>query len=140
MTVYTIQKLVYPGWGLTEDNGYKIFVPNTIPGDQVSLSLYKKKKTYAMGKCLEIHQASPDRKAETCPHYHRCGGCQLQDVSYATQLKLKEKMLQESIRQFHPHLEGIVSPMIPCKTTTYYRYDTSTPWRVRCYFTSNERN
>lgn len=117
----TIQKLVYPGWGLTENQGYKIFAPQTLPGDQVSLQLYQKKKTYAMGKTVQTHVLSPYRNTPTCPHYMQCGGCQLQDVDYPSQLQLKQNMLKESLSKSHPHLLPILSEIIPCSLTQFYR-------------------
>jgi 23S rRNA (uracil1939-C5)-methyltransferase len=43
----------------------------------------------------EIIAAHPQRLAAPCPHYGRCGGCDLQHAAYALQLALKGQLLHD---------------------------------------------
>ncbi|HBT97281.1 MAG TPA: RNA methyltransferase, partial [Desulfobulbaceae bacterium] len=43
----------------------------------------------------EIIAAHPQRLAAPCPHYGRCGGCDLQHAAYALQLALKGQSLHD---------------------------------------------
>lgn len=61
------------GEGVAHHDGATLFVPRTLPGEDVLAS--------GKGERLSltaITLASPDRIAPFCRHYARCGGCQLQ--------------------------------------------------------------
>lgn len=117
----TIEKLVYKGLGLGVQDGFKVFIPNVIPGDSVSFKYTKIKNRYGEGVCTAIITPSPQRQAPLCQHYPRCGGCQLMDVSYTTQLEYKEAMLKDAIYQFFPDILPLAPKVIPSKDSTYYR-------------------
>ncbi len=105
----TIEKIVYGGQGLaripeTEGAlaGKRIFVPFTLPGEQVvvemdSLSRAQDKRGYVLGRLQQIETASPLRVQPDCQHFTHCGGCQLQHASYAGQLDVKRTVLREAL-------------------------------------------
>ena len=117
----TIEKLVYKGLGLGIQDGFKVFIPNVIPGDIVEFNYTKLKHRYGEGKCTSIITPSLNRKTPLCQHYPTCGGCQLMDVDYETQLILKESMLKDAIYQFFPDLLPLAPQVVPSKDSTYYR-------------------
>ena len=51
-----------------------------------------------------------------CPVYRRCGGCQLQGVSYPEQIKKKEVKVRELLGEF-----GKIEPMITMENPYHYR-------------------
>jgi len=62
LVTVTIDKLVHGGQGLgTLDSGQKIFVWNTMPGEQVQARIIKKKKNYLEAVAEEIIEPSIDR-------------------------------------------------------------------------------
>ena len=56
------------------------------------------------------------RNPSPCPHYRKCGGCQLQNMSYERQLHWKQNAVEELLGRFHP-----VSPIIGMQTPYHYR-------------------
>ena len=61
------------GEGAAHHAGRAVFVPGTLPGEQVRATGEGERLAL-----MELEQASPERAAPFCPHYGRCGGCQLQ--------------------------------------------------------------
>jgi 23S rRNA (uracil1939-C5)-methyltransferase len=95
----TIEKAVYGGAGLARHEGKAIFVPQTLPGEEVEAVLTKQKSSFAEASLLTVLTASPDRVAAQCPHYGVCGGCQYQHAAYPAQLRLKQEILLESLER-----------------------------------------
>ena len=61
------------GEGIARHEGRTLFVPGTLPGEDVKASGEGERLALAA-----MERASPDRVAPFCKHYGRCGGCQLQ--------------------------------------------------------------
>lgn len=117
----SITKLAFGGLGITEYEGLKIFVSDSVPGDELSIRITKKKNNYAEGKIVEIIKPSAKRITAKCPHFGICGGCTWQFLSYEDQLFYKQHIVSESLE----HLGGIkdfpISPIIGCPDPWYYR-------------------
>lgn len=84
------------GIGRTAD-GYTVFLPGAVPGDEVEAHMLKAKKTYGYGKTLRVLTPSADRVTPPCPLAGRCGGCQLQAMSYEAQLRMKEQKVRADL-------------------------------------------
>ena len=72
----------------------KIETAHTVPGDTVLVELKKKMRGLKKGRLLEVLKASSDRVIPKCIHANICGGCSLQQMDYASQLKEKERRIQ----------------------------------------------
>jgi 23S rRNA (uracil1939-C5)-methyltransferase len=83
-------------------DGRAVFVPRTVPGDEVALrpglTLHK---TFARGEIQAIVSPGPGRVTPPCPHFTRdqCGGCQLQQLAYDTQLDAKRAIVGDALRR-----------------------------------------
>src|SRR5690625_3857169 len=84
-----IEDLTHDGSGVAKINGYALFIPKALPGEQVKAKVVKVKKGYGFARILENIETSSERVEPPCPIYHQCGGCQLQHMSYAAQLNYK---------------------------------------------------
>nr|WP_269667768.1 23S rRNA (uracil(1939)-C(5))-methyltransferase RlmD [Staphylococcus arlettae] len=108
MTVNTIQKnevrtgkvvdLTHEGHGVVKIDRYPIFVPNSLIDETIEFKIIKVKKNFAIGKLLTIAKTSPERVEPPCVYYYKCGGCQLQHMSYDAQLAMKKEQV---ITLFH---------------------------------------
>ena len=89
-----VQRVEFPNKGIvvTED-GEKIIVKNTIPGQKVSFGVNKVRKGKAEGRLLEILKRSEDERKEYCPHFESCGGCTYQSLPYEKQLEIKKNQV-----------------------------------------------
>lgn len=89
-----IDYIVFPNKGIAvTEEGEKVVVKNTIPGQKVSFRVNKNKKGKAEGRLLEILEKSPLEVESKCPHFAECGGCTYQTLPYEEQLKLKENQV-----------------------------------------------
>ena len=76
-----------------------IFVEGALPGEEVLAEIETRKKNYAVGRLVEIVKPSSERVEPFCPLYKNCGGCQLQHMSYAAQLKWKRRQVVDAIER-----------------------------------------
>ncbi|MDB4916168.1 MAG: (Uracil-5)-methyltransferase [Gemmatimonadetes bacterium] len=98
------------GDGVGRTESMVVFVPRTAIGDVAQVSLTKSKR-FARGKLESLDIASPDRVEPPCVHYvaDRCGGCQLQHIAYAAQLKAKGTIIADALRRIGRRDIGDVS-------------------------------
>ncbi|MDA1353092.1 MAG: 23S rRNA (uracil(1939)-C(5))-methyltransferase RlmD [bacterium] len=116
-----IEKLVYKGLGIARWEKWTVFVPNVYPGDEIEAEVIQKKRRHVMAKCTKVITSSPLRETASCPHYPDCGGCQMLDVNYENQLKLKRDIISDCFTRDHADLIPNILPVIPSPQHTYYR-------------------
>jgi 23S rRNA (uracil1939-C5)-methyltransferase len=93
-----IDSIAAGGDGVGRTEGLVVFVPRTAPGDLVTARIEPKGR-FARGALAELRGASADRVDPPCPHYtrDRCGGCQLQHLTYEAQLAAKGGIVRDSL-------------------------------------------
>ncbi|MFD1773557.1 23S rRNA (uracil(1939)-C(5))-methyltransferase RlmD [Paenibacillus rhizophilus] len=97
--VLDIIGMTHEGEGVGRVEGYTLFVQGALPGEKVRAKVLKTKKQYGYAKLLELVEASADRIAPPCPIYDQCGGCQLQHMDYAAQLKWKRQLVVDNLER-----------------------------------------
>ena len=65
------------------------FIPNTIPGDRVAITITKESKKYNIAKVDKYLKLSSMRVKPKCPYFDICGGCTLQNISYEDTINYK---------------------------------------------------
>lgn len=90
-----VEDLTHDGAGVAKVEGYPLFIPNVLPGEEVEIRVTKTNKRYGFAQLVEVKKASPDRVDPPCHVYWDCGGCQLQHLSYAGQLVQKRKTVRD---------------------------------------------
>lgn len=93
------EDLTHQGSGVGKVNGYPLFVPFALPGEEASVKVVKVNKKFGYGKLLHIHKKSPDRVEPPCHVYEKCGGCQLQHMSYERQLQMKQDQVKHAMQK-----------------------------------------
>jgi 23S rRNA (uracil1939-C5)-methyltransferase len=121
--IYTgvVEGLAYGGLGIVRHSGLVVFIPFSAPGDTVSFKIIKKKRSYAEGQIVEIIEASPLRIVPKCSHFRVCGGCQLQHLSYPTQLAHKQQVVADALERIGGIHGFPVLPVIPTEDIWAYR-------------------
>jgi 23S rRNA (uracil1939-C5)-methyltransferase len=74
-----------------------IFVPLTVPGDEVRVQTTSKSASGTQSEIIELLNEGPDRVDPPCPHYGACGGCQLQHWSLEAQRDWKLTRIEDAI-------------------------------------------
>ncbi len=90
-------KPVYGGAGLARADGKAVFVPLTLPGEEVEAAIRRDKGSFAEAELLKVLAPAPERVAAPCPYYGACGGCQYQHAAYPAQLAMKRAILEETL-------------------------------------------
>jgi 23S rRNA (uracil1939-C5)-methyltransferase len=86
------------GDGVGRHNGMVVFVPRTAPGDLARVRAEPEGRLMR-GNLIELLEPSQLRVTPTCAHYvgDKCGGCQIQHLSYEAQLDAKGGMIRDSL-------------------------------------------
>lgn len=101
-----IENLGNDGEGIGRLDGYTLFIKDALPGDLVEAKIMKAKKQYGYARLMSILEPSPDRVEPRCALHQKCGGCQLQALSYEKQLLYKE----EKVRGHLERIGGFENP------------------------------
>lgn len=125
----TISDLNNEGEGVVRagDERFVVFVADALPGEEVEARLVTKKKNYGTAKVLRRLSESPERITPACGIFGRCGGCQLQHISYGAQLRMKRKTVVDALER----IGGIEAPnvheCVPSPELWGYRNKASLP-------------
>ena len=102
------------GEGIGHYEGMTFFVKDALIGDVIRARATKLKKNYGYARVEEVMTPSAFRVEPECPHHRRCGGCQIQALSYEKQLEFKqEKVRGNLIRIGGFDAEEIDEKMLP---------------------------
>jgi 23S rRNA (uracil1939-C5)-methyltransferase len=117
----TIEDVAFGGKGVARDAGKAVFIPFTIDGERVTAKIVREKKQFAEAELLEVLEPSAERVAAPCPYFGRCGGCTYQHISYAHQLELKAKQVEQAMRRIGKMPEPPMRPIVPSPLPYGYR-------------------
>lgn len=97
LVTVTIEDIGSEGEGIGRVDGFTLFVKDAVVGDTVLAKIVKNKKSYAYARLEKVLEASPFRVEPPCVFHRRCGGCQLQALSYEKQLEFKNRKIRNSL-------------------------------------------
>lgn len=93
----TIEALGAAGDGIARLDGKTVFVPGTLPGEQLRARLLGKRGDALLGEAEAVLRPSPDRVAPPCPHFATCGGCVIQHLADAPYAAWKRAKLVDAL-------------------------------------------
>lgn len=117
----TITDVAAEGKALAKVNDLVVFVPYVVPGDVVDLQVKRKKNHYAEAVAVKFHEYSAMRMVPFCQHYGVCGGCKWQCLSYAEQIKYKQKQVMDNLTRIGKIELPEILPILGSKKTEFYR-------------------
>jgi 23S rRNA (uracil1939-C5)-methyltransferase len=101
--------MAYGPYALGRKDGVVVFVPYAAPGDLVEVRVTEVQNRYLNAEIVKVLHASAQRKNPICPVFGKCGGCDWQHLSEATQreqkLKIVRDFLQKSFRDLSTGLD-----------------------------------
>ncbi len=116
-----ITDLAFGGNGVGKlPDGRVVFVPYTIPGEEVNISNIIDKSNYSIAQLDSIITSSSYRIKPKCPYYMNCGGCQYMHIEYKKEVEFKEKQLRDILERIGK-LKNINIEKILCDKDLYYR-------------------
>ena len=116
-----IVDVAFGGKGVARDDGKAVFVPFTIDGERITANIVREKKQFAEGEAVELLEPSSERTTPECPYFGRCGGCSYQHISYAHQLEIKARQVEQAMRRIGRLAEPPMLPMVPSPLPYQYR-------------------
>ncbi|MBP7662929.1 MAG: 23S rRNA (uracil(1939)-C(5))-methyltransferase RlmD [Shewanella sp.] len=117
----SVEQLDHLGAGIAQHQGKVVFIPGALPDETVTVQLTEQKKNYARAKLIKVDSSSPERVEPECPHYHTCGGCDLQHMSLSGQREHKEAALLDIMAKFAGAEGGTLSPALTGEGWHYRR-------------------
>ena len=123
-----IEAMGNAGEGIGKIDGYPLFVKDALPGDLAEVRVTKVKKTYAFARLERVLEASPERTEPRCPLHRRCGGCQIQALSYEKQLEYKEQKVREDLIRIGGFADPPVFPVLGMDEPYHYRNKAQFPF------------
>ena len=120
------------GAGIGKADGYTLFVKDAVIGDIAEVKVMKAKKNYGYARLMKVVEPSKYRAQPRCAFARRCGGCQIQEMSYDRQLAFKEQKVRgnlERIGGFSPEfIDGIMDPAAGMEHPFGYRNKAQFPF------------
>ena len=128
----TIKRVGINGEGIGYYKKMAIFVNGALPGEDVVVSITEVHDQYCKAKTVRIKgKPSPYRVEPKCKYFGKCGGCDLQHVSYDYQLEMKKQIVLESFQKYyHKDLNPkLFKNTIGMEKPWYYRNKAKLPVR-----------
>lgn len=100
-----IESLTPEGRGLARIDGKILFVDGALAGERVRVRYTRVQRRFDEAVVEAVIRPSPERVVPRCMHFGVCGGCALQHLQPAAQIRFKQAGLKESLERI-----GKVSP------------------------------
>jgi len=121
------EDLTHDGAGVAKVDGYPLFVPKGLPGEQAKVKVIKVNKSYGIGRLIELYEKSPYRVEIPTSDRNKYGGCQLEHINYEGQLKYKENQVRQVLSRIGKLEDITVHPIIGMESPFYYRNKAQVP-------------
>ena len=116
-----IDTLSYGPYGIGRHEGKAVMVPHTAPGDKVVVRIVESRERYDVGGVVRLITPSPARQNPPCPYVGECGGCSWQHLRYDSQLRAKQRSVEDALRRIGK-LDGFeLRPIISSPHEYHYR-------------------
>ena len=112
--------LTHEGHGVVKLDRYPVFIPNTLIDETIKFKVIKVKKNFAIGKLIEIKEQSKERVEPPCVYYYKCGGCQLQHMTYQAQLNMKKEQVINLFHRKADFKDTIINDTVGMENPWYY--------------------
>lgn len=127
----TITDMGTDGEGIGKYEGMTFFVRDAVISDVILARAMKLKKNYGYARVEKIITPSPDRIKPECPQHRRCGGCQIQVLSYEKQLEYKENKIKNALMRIggfsKEELDAVMEPVVGMEYPYRYRNKAQFP-------------
>jgi 23S rRNA (uracil1939-C5)-methyltransferase len=118
----TVEALVHGGEALAHHQGRVVFLRGAAPGDVVEAEITGEGR-FEHARALRVLQSGAARVEAPCPIVDSCGGCPLQQVSYAAQLAAKEELTADALERIGGFARGSYQllPIVQSPQQFHYR-------------------
>ncbi len=109
------------------DDGFVIFVPNSVKGDILNIKIVKLLKNYGYGKIENIISPSKYRVKSDCDISTRCGGCCFRHIDYEYECTIKKQFVIQAFSKIAKVNNILIDDTIKSASELYYRNKAQYP-------------
>jgi len=81
--------------------GKVVFIDGALPGEEVQVSVGRKKNNWEQGTLMALRRESSQRVTPGCPHFGlhagACGGCKMQHLHAGAQVAVKQRVVEDNL-------------------------------------------
>ena len=114
-----IDRMDHQGRGIGKIDNKIVFIDNALPNELVDVEITYENKKYLEGKVIRYIKKSKDRIESLCPHFIKCGGCDLMHIDYEQELTYKESKIKQIIDKFSSLPLHIIKPIVGSDIDNY---------------------
>ena len=98
----TVESLDLEAQGVARsEEGKVVFIEGALPGEQVQVSVGRKKKSWEQATMTAMRRESAQRVTPGCPHFGlhagSCGGCKMQHLHAGAQMAVKQRVVEDNL-------------------------------------------
>lgn len=120
------------GEGIGHVDGYTLFIKDAVIGDVVEAKVMKAKKNYGYARLMKVITPSEYRVEPKCAFARRCGGCQIQEMSYDRQLVFKDQKIRGNLERIggftKEQIEAVMQSVVGMEHPFSYRNKAQFPF------------
>ena len=120
------------GEGIGHVDGYTLFIKDAVIGDVVEAKVMKAKKNYGYARLMKVITPSEYRVEPKCAFARRCGGCQIQEMSYDRQLVFKDQKIRGNLERIggftKDQSDTVMQPVVGMEHPFGYRNKAQFPF------------
>ena len=120
------------GEGIGHVDGYTLFIKDAVIGDVVEAKVMKAKKNYGYARLMKVITPSEYRVEPKCAFARRCGGCQIQEMSYDCQLVFKDQKIRGNLERIggftKDRIDTVMQPVVGMEHPFGYRNKAQFPF------------
>ena len=108
------------GAGVCRAEGRAVFVPGALEGEEWRVRVVGSSSGVLWGRGEACLRRSENRAEPDCAAYPRCGGCALRHMTYAEELRLKLRRVNDALRRIGG-LDFAVGEILPAEADAFQR-------------------
>ena len=112
-----VESFAHGGSGVARAGNYVVFVQGAIPGDRVRARVFKRKRSYAEARAIEVLEPSVERIEARSPH----PGAPWQVLPYERQLEEKQRQVVDALERIGGFEAPPVEAIEPAVEQWHYR-------------------
>ena len=120
------------GEGIGHVDGYTLFIKDAVIGDVIEAKVMKAKKNYGYARLMKVITPSEYRVEPKCAFARRCGGCQIQEMSYDRQLAFKDQKIRGNLERIggftKDQIDTVMQPVVGMEHPFGYRNKAQFPF------------
>jgi 23S rRNA (uracil1939-C5)-methyltransferase len=113
--------LLANGQAVARAEGLVVFCFGPLPGERARVRITSRKATYAVADLESVIHIAPERAEPFCPVFGTCGGCQVQHLSYDSQLRWKRDMVRAALQRIGGIADAAVEETVYAGDPRAYR-------------------